>query len=195
MANNDRRGRWNGFDFGGGAPGEPRRLRASPWVWIAGFVVVLIAFNFFATPRPTPLVFTSFLQKAEAGQIVGTVSVSSTSVSGTYESGGHDVAFTSQMPPGYDTTELTKDLQSKGIAVQGVQPNGLSSFLLGWVAPLLLFGLLWFFLIRRMSGAQTSAALNLGRNRVKIYDRKEMKTTFQDVAGVDEAVEELGEIV
>ncbi len=195
MANNDRRGRWNGFDFGGGAPGEPRRLRTSPWVWIAGFVLVLIAFNFFATPRPTSLVFTTFLQKADAGQIVGTVSVSTTSVSGTYDNGGHDVAFTSQMPPAYDTTELTKDLQSKGIAVQGVQPNGLSSFLLGWVAPLLLFGLLWFFLIRRMSGAQTSAALNLGRNRVKIYDRKEMKTTFADVAGLDEAVEELREIV
>jgi cell division protease FtsH len=195
MANNDRRGRWNGFDFGGGGPGEPRRLRASPWVWIAGFVVVLIVFNYFATPRPTSIVFTNFLQKAEAGQITGTVSVSDTSVSGTYEGGGHDVAFTSQMPPGYDTTELTKDLRSQGIDVQGVQPNGLSSFLLGWVAPLLLFALLWFFLIRRMSGAQTSAALNLGRNRVKIYDRKEMKTTFADVAGLDEAVEELREIV
>ncbi|MGH2526846.1 MAG: ATP-dependent zinc metalloprotease FtsH, partial [Actinomycetota bacterium] len=64
-----------------------------------------------------------------------------------------------------------------------------------WVAPLLLFGLLWFFLIRRMSGAQAGAALNLGRNRVRIYDRKEMKTTFADVAGVDEAKEELKEIV
>ena len=46
-----------------------------------------------------------------------------------------------------------------------------------------------------MSGAQTGAALNLGRNKVKIYDRKEMKTTFADVAGVDEAKDELREIV
>src|SRR3989454_11634950 len=43
-----------------------------------------------------------------------------------------------------------------------------------------------------MGGA---SALNLGKNRVKIYDRKEMKTTFTDVAGVDEAVDELREIV
>ncbi len=55
--------------------------------------------------------------------------------------------------------------------------------------------MVWFFLVRRISGAQAGAALNLGRNKVKIYDRKEMKTTFADVAGVDEAKEELKEIV
>ena len=46
-----------------------------------------------------------------------------------------------------------------------------------------------------MSGAGATGALNLGKNRVKIYDRKEMKTTFADVAGVDEARDELKEIV
>jgi cell division protease FtsH len=192
--NNDRR-RWGGFDFGGGSSGEPRRLRASPWVWVAAFLLVLILFNYVASPRPTTIVFTDFLRKAESGQIVGDVSVSDTSVSGVYRGEGGDIAFTSPMPPGYDTTELTKDMRANAIGVKGVQPNTFSSFLLGWVAPLLLFGLLWFFLIRRMSGAQTSAALNLGRNRVKIYDRKEMRTTFSDVAGLDEAVEELREIV
>jgi cell division protease FtsH len=195
MANNNDRRRWGGFDLGGGAPGEPRRLRASPWVWILGFLIILIVFNFLASPRPTTIAFTEFLQKADTQQIVGNVAVSDTSVSGTYRDSGGEVAFTSAMPPGYDTTELTKQLQAKGIGVEGVQPNAFSGFLFTWVVPLLLFGLLWFFLIRRMSGAQTSAALNLGRNRVKIYDRKEMKTTFADVAGLDEAVEELREIV
>jgi len=194
---NDRRGRWGGFDFGGGSPGEPRRLRTSPWVWILGFLLVLFAVNYFATPRPTSIPFTTFLDKAEAGQIVADpgVSVTETSVAGSFREGGREIGFTSQMPPAYDTTQLTDDLRQQGITVNGQPANGLTSFLLGWVAPLLLFGLLWFFLIRRMSGVQTSAALNLGRNRVKIYDRKEMKTTFSDVAGLDEAVEELREIV
>jgi cell division protease FtsH len=195
MANNNDRRRWGGFDLGGGSPGEPRRLRTSPWVWVLGFAIVLIVFNILASPRPTTIAFTEFLQKAETEQIVGNVGVSDTSVSGTYRDAGGEVAFTSAMPPGYDTTELTKQLQAKGIGVEGVQPNAFSGFLLTWVVPLLLFGLLWFFLIRRMGGMQTSAALNLGRNRVKIYDRKEMKTTFADVAGLDEAVEELREIV
>jgi cell division protease FtsH len=192
--NNERRGRWSGFDFGGGSPGEPRRLRTSPWVWILGFVLVLVLVQYFAAPRPTTIAFTDFLDKAESGQIVGDVSISDTSVSGEYRESG-DVAFTSQLPPGYDTTELTNDLRAEGIGVEGVQPSGLSSILLGWVLPIVFFVAIWYFLIRRMSGAQTSAALNLGRNRVKIYDRKEMKTTFSDVAGLDEAVEELREIV
>ena len=54
--------------------------------------------------------------------------------------------------------------------------------------------LIYYFVFKRMGGG-ASAALNLGRNKVKIYDRKEMKTNFNDVAGVDEAKEELLEIV
>jgi len=194
--NNDRR-RWSGFDFGGGSPGEPRRLRTSPWVWIIGFLLILIAINYLATPRPSQLAFSDFLAKVQQGQIDGTVQISATTVQGTYRGpDGRDVPFTSTIPPTLTgTTSLTDALDTAGVKYEGVQPSGLSSFLVGWVAPLLLFGLLWFFLIRRMSGAQASAALNLGRNRVKIYDRKEMKTTFADVAGLDEAVEELREIV
>ena len=56
-----------------------------------------------------------------------------------------------------------------------------------------MFAVYWF-VFRRM-GAGATGALNMGKNKVKIYDRKEMKTTFADVAGVDEAKEELREIV
>jgi cell division protease FtsH len=193
--NNERRGRWGGFDLGPGS-GEPRRLRASPWVWMLGFLVVLILFQYLASPRPTEIDYSVFLDRVEAGQISGPVGISETSVSGTFEEGGRDVRFTSDIPPILmGTTTLQETLEANDVEYTGAPAGVLSSFLLGWVAPLLLFGLLWFFLIRRMSGAQTSAALNLGRNRVKIYDRKEMKTTFGDVAGLDEAVEELREIV
>jgi cell division protease FtsH len=58
---------------------------------------------------------------------------------------------------------------------------------------LIMIGIYWF-VFRRM-GAGASGALNMGKNKVKIYDRKEMKTTFADVAGVDEAKDELREIV
>jgi len=194
--NEGRRGRWTGFDFGGGPGGGQRRLRTSPWVWVIGFVVILILFNYLAAPRPNQIDYSVFLQKVQQGQIVGTLHISSTTVTGSYKQAGRTVDFTTTIPPILQgTADLTNQLDQQGIRYTGVQPGALSSFLLSWILPLLLFGLLWFFLIRRMSGAQTSAALNLGRNRVKIYDRKEMKTTFADVAGVDEAVEELREIV
>jgi cell division protease FtsH len=171
-------------------------MRGSPWIWVIGFLLVLVVFNYLAAPRPNQIDYSTFLDKVDAGQITGTLQISQTTVSGSYDDNGRTVNFTTTIPPILQgTTDLTALLDSKNVAYTGVQPSGLSNFLIGWVAPLLLFGLLWFFLIRRMSGAQTSAALNLGRNRVKIYDRKEMKTTFSDVAGLDEAVEELHEIV
>jgi len=194
----DKRGRRPGLDLGGGGgPGEgPRRIGSSPWVWVVGFLVVLVLFNYFAAPRPTTIDYSAFQDKVNAGEITGTVQISATTVSGTFKQGTQTVDFTATLPPMLQgTSQLTTLLDAKGVQYTGVQANPLTSFLIGWVVPLLLFGLLWFFLIRRMSGAGASAALNLGRNKVKIYDRKEMKTTFGDVAGLDEAVEELREIV
>ena len=194
--NNERRGRWQGFDLGGGSSGEPRRMRTSPWVLVIGFLLLLFLFNYLATPRPNALEYSDFLEEVKAGRIVGTLEISQTSVSGRIAGPDDGDPFTTTIPPILQgTSELTELLDQNGVAYTGVTPNPLGSLLIGWVAPLLLFGLLWFFLIRRMSGAQAGAALNLGRNRVRIYDRKEMKTTFTDVAGVDEAKEELKEIV
>jgi cell division protease FtsH len=193
--NNDRRKRW-GFDLGSGGDPSGRRMRTSPWVWVIGFLLVLFVFQFLATPRSNAIDYSEFLTKVQDGQITGTVEISQTTASGSYQEDGNEVAFTTTIPPLLQgTTELTNLLDENSVTYTGVTPNAISSFLLGWVVPLLLFGLLWFFLIRRMSGAGASAALNLGKNKVKIYDRKEMKTTFGDVAGVDEAKDELKEIV
>jgi cell division protease FtsH len=171
-------------------------MRPAPWVWILLFLGALVLFNYVTAPRPTTIEYSEFLRLVERDQIVGTLEISSTSISGRYRDASGEVGFTTTIPPILQgTSQLTELLNEKGISYTGVTPNGFQAFLLGWIVPLLLFGLLWFFLIRRMSGAQASAALNLGRNKVRIYDRKEMKTTFADVAGVDEAKEELREIV
>ena len=70
-----------------------------------------------------------------------------------------------------------------------------SSLLVNILPFVLVMRLVYYFLFRRMGAGGGADPLNLGRNKVKIYDRKEMKTTFADVAGVDEAKEELREIV
>jgi cell division protease FtsH len=171
-------------------------MRTSPWVWVIGFLLVLFVFQFLATPRSNAIDYSEFLTKVTDGQITGTVEISQTTVSGSYQENGDEVAFTTTIPPVLQgTSGLTDLLDQNSVTYTGVTPNAISSFLIGWVVPLLLFGALWFFLIRRMSGAGASAALNLGKNKVKIYDRKELKTTFGDVAGVDEAKDELKEIV
>ena len=171
-------------------------MRSSPWVWAVVFVLILITFQFLTSPRPNTIDYSNFLERVKDGQIVGTLEISQTTVSGRYEDSTGEVDFNTTIPPILQgTSTLTDQLDAAGINYTGVTPNGLQTFLVGWVVPLLLFGFLWFFLVRRMSGAQAGAALNLGKNKVKIYDRKELKTTFADVAGVDEAKEELKEIV
>ncbi|MBI4260093.1 MAG: ATP-dependent zinc metalloprotease FtsH [Actinobacteria bacterium] len=102
--------------------------------------------------------------------------------------------FTAIRPPNLDAQALTDLLDENSIPYDGVQPSGFATFIYALLPTLLLIGVLYFFFMRRAGGA-AAAALNLGKNKVRIYDRKEMKTTFGDVAGLDEAVEELREIV
>ena len=95
----------------------------------------------------------------------------------------------------YDpSTTLEPKLQAKGIDYTGTQPSPWFSLLANFLPLVLLMGIAYYFLFRRVGGGAANP-LNMGKNKVKIYDRKEMKTTFSDVAGVDEAKEELREIV
>ncbi len=103
--------------------------------------------------------------------------------------------FTTTRIPGIDDGSLVKELEQHKIEFSGrVESTFWRDFLFGWIVPLGLMVGIWLFLMRRMSGGPTQA-LSFGRSKAKIYDRKELKTTFADVAGVDEAKAELIEIV
>src|SRR5205809_324217 len=75
-----------------------------------------------------------------------------------------------------------------------IESTFLRDLFFGWVLPLGVMVAIWMFLMRRVGGGPTQA-LSFGRSKHKIYDRKELKTTFADVAGVDEAKAELVAIV
>ena len=122
------------------------------------------------------------------------VTITTTTVQGVVSTKDGPKTWLAIIPPGYDPTALVDQLSAQGYKVTGSQPNAFAGFIVQTVLFIALFGGLYYFLFRRIGGGATSA-LNLGRNKVKIYDRKEMKTTFADVAGVDEAKEELREIV
>ncbi|MET1010840.1 MAG: ATP-dependent zinc metalloprotease FtsH, partial [Actinomycetota bacterium] len=122
------------------------------------------------------------------------VTITTTTITGVVSTPEGDKTFVATIPPGSVPTDLVDDLSAQGHEVDGQQPNALTGFILQMVLFIALFGGLYYFLFRRIGGG-ASSALNLGRNKVKIYDRKEMKTSFTDVAGVDEAKEELREIV
>ncbi len=93
--------------------------------------------------------------------------------------------------------KLLQDLQSHGIDYRGkIESHWLSHFISNWIIPFGLFFLLWGFIVRRMGSGGGGNFLNLGKNKAKIYEvDPSQKVTFEDVAGVDEAVEEIKEVV
>lgn len=90
---------------------------------------------------------------------------------------------------------LIADLQSHGVDYRGkIESHWLANFLSNWILPLAFFILLGHFLTRRMN--KGAGFLNVGRNKARIYAvDPSQKVTFQDVAGVDEAVQEVKEVV
>ncbi len=91
--------------------------------------------------------------------------------------------------------KLIDDLEQHGVKYKGEVANRWVGELIGWVIPLLLLVALWSFFFRRMGGAE-GGVMSFGRSRAKVYAAEDdVKVKFVDVAGVDEAEDELREIV
>jgi cell division protease FtsH len=104
-------------------------------------------------------------------------------------------AFVANRIPGVDDAALVAELEKRRVEFAGrVETTFWRDLLFGWVIPLGIMVLIWMLLMRRVGGGPTQA-LSFGRSKHKILDRKELKTSFGDVAGVDEAKAELVEIV
>jgi len=198
MPDNDtNKSRRSGAD-GPSGPGIPK-TRLTPWILIALVVLALVAFNqWFSTASRQSIDLSRFYQLVDEGKITpGTkITISATQVTGSYTDDTGTHTFVATLPgSNYDpSTTLEPKLQAKGINYTGTQPSPWFSLLASILPLVLLMGIAYYFLFRRVGGGAANP-LNMGKNKVKIYDRKEMKTTFSDVAGVDEAKEELKEIV
>ncbi len=97
--------------------------------------------------------------------------------------------------PGVDEASLISELRAHKVEFAGrIESTLLRELFFGWVLPIAIMVAIWAFVMRRMGGGPTQA-LTFGRSKAKIYDRKELKVTFADVAGVDEARAELEEVV
>jgi cell division protease FtsH len=90
--------------------------------------------------------------------------------------------------------KLVEDLEKSGVKYTGEVPNRWLGEVLGWVIPLIFLVALWSFFFRRMGGAE-GGVMSFARSKAKIYADDDVKVRFGDVAGVDEAEDELREIV
>jgi cell division protease FtsH len=104
--------------------------------------------------------------------------------------------FHTTAPTNYFTPEMLKNLHDQGILIKfrDINSGNIPLTLLGTWAPLILLGALWFFMIRQMQTGGNKA-LSFGKSRARLLSMQQKKVTFKDVAGVEEAKEELREII
>ena len=142
------------------------------------------------TQKDKEVNFTEFMGNVEAGR-VHEVTVDGMQVKGKLTDG---TAFHTTAPQNYP--DMIKTLRDKGVNLtfRDVNSGSLPLQLLGTWAPLILLGALWFFMIRQMQTGGNKA-LSFGKSRARLLSMQQKKVTFKDVAGVEEAKEELREII
>lgn len=179
-------------------------------IWYFVFVFLLIFFlqEYFNAPRIENLPYSDFKTLLKAKKL-DNIRLTETDISGTiilkdindylpYEraealekNGDTERSFFTVR---LEDPKLIEDLETAGTSFAGEKQSRWIGTLLSWVVPVLLFFALWSYLFRRV-GSMTGGMMEIGKSKVKVYVEKDTKVSFADVAGVDEAKEELQEIV
>jgi cell division protease FtsH len=94
-----------------------------------------------------------------------------------------------------DDPDLLKDLAAHGVRATGVVESTFWRDAAGWLIPIALIGAFWMLMIRRLGQAGQNGFMTLGRSKAKVYMEKDVNVRFSDVAGVDEAKDELREVI
>lgn len=170
-----------------------KRHKVSIWYFVIGIWIVLILQSYLASTYATKTIpYSQFLQNLKDGKITE-VSITEKQIQGRMQgdaSSAGDVFFrTIRVDP--DTSELLDKYQVKYSA--SIESTFLRD-ILSWTIPVFLFVGIWFFLMKRLA-SQQPGFMTLGKNKAKVHKQEDVGVSFEDVAGVDEAVAELAEVI
>lgn len=168
-------------------------------IYLAVAALAMYSFQMLlVAPQPRTVSYSEFVAELKAGRLAE-VNITERQFIGLPKqeaTKGKQVLLVATRLPGIDETPLVREMEAQNVKLSGriqIRPWWLE-FLLAWVLPLGVLFLIYVYGMWRMG--QTSGPLSLGRNRAKIYDQSSrIEVTFADVAGVDEARNELVEIV
>jgi cell division protease FtsH len=157
---------------------------------ISAFLLWQVVRSGSSAQKEKPINFSQFLSDVDQGN-VSEVTINAQEVRGKFKD---QSGFTTTAPANYP--DMIKSLRDKGvnINIRDVTNGSWPLQLLGTWAPLILLAALWFFMIRQMQTGGNKA-LSFGKSRARLLSMQQKKVTFKDVAGVDEAKEELREII
>jgi cell division protease FtsH len=159
--------------------------------FIVAFLAIIVINNYLSTSEIKTIPYSEFKQDLARGQ-VSDVTISNDSIQGSVKQEDNKAAkFTTAR---VEDPDLVKELQSHNVKYSGQYENKLLKGLISWVLPFVAIIVIWNLLMKRMGGAP-SGVLNFGKSRSKIFGQNEITVTFDDVAGVEEAKDELKEII
>jgi cell division protease FtsH len=160
--------------------------------WVVVCLFMLLLFNLFSPPNQSPdedVKFSDFVSKVEQGEVTE-VTIRGNNITGLFKGGRSFKTYAVEYP------DLVDTLRKNNVAIIAKPPEDnpwYITFLFQW-APFILFIGLWFFLMRQMQ-VGGNKALSFGRSRARLLTEDRKKITFSDVAGIDEAKEEVVEII
>ena len=160
------------------------------WVVVGLFMILL--FNLFSVPTHAPedeVIFSDFMAKLDKGEVMK-VTIKANHVSAILKDQSRIRTYTAEYP------ELVKVLREKDVQIEARPPDESPwyiTFLVTW-GPFILFLGLWFSLMRQMQ-IGGNKALSFGKSRARMLTEERKKVTFSDVAGIEEAKEEVLEII
>ncbi len=164
-------------------------------LWVVIALVLMSVFNSFG-PRqtgPNTVDYSRFIADVKMGR-VQKVTIEGRNIEGILQTGETFTTYT----PETDNRALIGDLLENGVSIEAKPPEKqsvLMQIFISWF-PMLLLIAVWIFFMRQMQGGGSGrGALSFGKSRARLLGEDQVKVTFSDVAGVDEAKEEVGELV
>jgi cell division protease FtsH len=163
-------------------------------IWIIIGLLLIALYNLFQNPgqrtRPNEISYSNFLGEVE-NRTIRSVTISGNQIGGQFNDGRNFQTYAPNDP------QMIERLHSKGVGIQ-VKPNeddmpSILSVLVSWF-PILLLIAVWIFFMRQMQSGG-GRAMGFGKSKAKLLTEKQGRVTFDDVAGIDEAKEDLQEIV
>ncbi len=171
-----------------------KQHKFSIWYVLLGIWVVLLIQNYLGSALAIKTIpYSEFLNLVKENR-VAEVAISANQIQGKMKIDDKDPNKTDLFKTLRVDPEISTLLEQHNVTFKGQVESTLLRDLFSWIFPLVLFFGVWYFLMKRMAGQQ-AGFMTLGKNKAKIYMQNELDVTFNDVAGVDEAKQELVEVI